>query len=273
MNLVRHVPPSRLRECVEIFWLRDNSQPAHHENREAILPDGRPHLVINLSEDAVRVFPQVMNAACDTLDGAVFCGAHCSPYAILPTASLVMGVHFRAGGAYPFFPIPQDELRDLRIPLVELYGSAAGALRERLIAARSPSARFAILEDFLLARMRKPPGLHRAVGHALRSFGRAEHASVNDLLRETGLSRRYFSRVFNEQVGLTPKLFQRVQRFQRVTDACATRSELDWTATALDAGYYDQAHFIHDSRAFSSVAPSEFLAARVKQRNHLPIAG
>lgn len=272
MKLVKYVPRSRLRECVELFWLRDNSEPAHQEKREAILPDGRPHLVINLSEDAVRVFPRVLDASCETLDGSVFCGAHSSPYAILPTASIVMGVHFRAGGAYPLFPMPQEELRELRIPLSKLYGSAAGELREQLLEAASTSARFDLLENFLLGRMQRPPVLHRAVAHALLSFRRAEATSVNDLLQVTGLSRRYFSRVFREQVGLTPKLFQRVQRFQRITNACATRREIDWTMTALEAGYYDQAHFIHDFRTFSSVTPSEFLVARMTQRNHLRIA-
>ena len=271
MKLMRYIPRSRLRDCVELLWLRDNSEPAHQEKREAILPDGRPHLVINLSEDAVRVFPNVQDASCDTLDGTVFCGAHSSPYAILPTASVVMGVHFRAGGAYPLFAM-QEELRNLRIPLAELCGKAAGELREQLLAAPSTAARFAVLEKFLLARMQSSRVLHRAVAHALRSFTGAESMSVNDLLRETGLSRRYFSRVFSEQVGLTPKLFQRVQRFQRIMEACATRSELGWTTTALEAGYYDQAHFIHDFRAFCSVTPSEYLAARVTQRNHLPIA-
>lgn len=272
MKLLKNVPRSRLRECVELFWLRDNSEPAHDDEREAILPDGRPHLVINLSEDAVRVFPKVMNTRCDTLDGTIFCGAQSSPYAVLPTASTVMGVHFYPGGAYPFFPMPQEELHDLRIPLAELYGSAAGQLREQLLAARSAAARFDVLENFLLARMRRPTVLHRSVAHALHSFTRAEPARVNELLRVTGLSRRYFSRIFSQQVGLTPKLFQRVQRFQRITDACAMRDQMDWTATALEAGYYDQAHFIHDFRSFSSVTPSEFLAARVTQRNHLPIA-
>ena len=271
MKLVTYVPRSPLRDCVELLWLRDNSEPAHQEKREAILPDGRPHLVINLSEDAVRVFPNVLDASCETLAGTVFCGAHSLPYAILPTASVVMGVHFRAGGAYPLFAMPQQELHNLRISLAQLCGKAAGELRERLLEASSTAARFGVLENFLLSRMQRPPILHCAVTHALRSFVRAETMTVNDLLRETGLSRRYFSRVFSEQVGLTPKLFQRVQRFQRIMDACATRSEMDWTATALDVGYYDQAHFIHDFRAFCSVTPSAFLAARATQRNHLLI--
>jgi AraC-like DNA-binding protein len=271
MTILKYEPRSRLRECVELFWLRDNSEPVHAEKREAILPDGRPHLVINLSEDAVRVFPQVMNASCDTLDGSVFCGAHSSPYAILPTAAVVIGVHFRAGGAYPLLRMPAEELHDFRIPLAELYGSAAAELREQLLDARSAAARFAILERFLLRRLQGSHLLHRAVRYAVSAFEHDAFLSVAGVLGKIGLSERRFSQVFSEQVGLTPKLFQRVRRFQRTMASMPSHGEVDWAGTASANGYYDQAHLINDFRAFSSVTPSEFFASRILQRNHLPL--
>jgi AraC-like DNA-binding protein len=273
MTTVIHRLRAPLAEYVELLWLRDNSMPAHNENREAILPDGRAHLVINLSENAVRIFHRVRDASVETLDGSAFCGPQSSPYAILPTASIVMGVHFRAGGAFPFLSVPAEEFHNARVPLDVIYGTAAHELRDRLIAATSPARKFAILEAFLLERMLRPHALHRAVVYGVRSFESRRSPAVSDVLREIGISARRFSRVFSEQVGLTPKLFQRVQRFQRSITALPASPDVDWASAALEAGYYDQAHFIHDFRCFCSVTPSVFVAARIAQPNHLPLSG
>lgn len=229
--------------------------------------------MINLSEDAVRIFHHARDASVETFDGSVFCGAQSSPYAILPTASVVIGVHFRAGGAFPFLRIPAEEFHNARIPLDIIYGAGARELRERLIAAASPPRKFAILEEFLLRRMLPARALHGAVLHGLRWLEGNGSPGVTEVVRETGLSERRFSRVFSEQVGMTPKLFQRVRRFQRTIATLPRRTEIDWASAALDAGYYDQAHFIHDFRAFSSVTLGAFVAARIGQPNHLPLSG
>lgn len=272
MQLIKYQPCPPLRDCIELFWLRDSSSAVSAHSREAILPDGRAHLVINLSEDVVRVFRKVSEGPCETLDGSVFCGAHSSPYAIMPAALLVLGVYFRAGGARALLPLPADELHNLRVPLRGIYGRATEELRYQLVNAPSHQARFTLLERFLVERMQRSIPLHRSVAYALRSFEDRRDVIVNDLLCETGLSRRYFSRVFSEQVGLTPKLFQRVRRFQRIIELCSTATEIEWAQVALNAGYYDQAHFIHDVREFCAVTPSTYRSAAVLQRNHMPLA-
>jgi AraC-like DNA-binding protein len=90
-------------------------------------------------------------------------------------------------------------------------------------------------------------------------------------VEQIGLSSRRFSRIFSEQVGLTPKVFHRVQRFQRTMGSVASTRKVDWARLAVEAGYYDQAHFIHEFHSFCSVTPSTFLGTTLGQRNHLPL--
>jgi AraC-like DNA-binding protein len=111
------------------------------------------------------------------------------------------------------------------------------------------------------------------VAYAIHAFQRNPSPTISDVLGEIGLSERRFSRVFSEQVGLTPKLFHRVQRFQRTISSLPAMSDVDWARTAVDAGYYDQAHLIHEFRSFCSITPSVFIERKIDQRNHLPLQG
>ena len=84
-------------------------------------------------------------------------------------------------------------------------------------------------------------------------------------------SQRRFIQLFSNEVGLTPKLFCRVNRFQRVVRSLASIEEVDWAEVALDCGYYDQAHFIHDFQDFAGITPSAYLEHCTEHLNHVPL--
>ena len=168
--------------------------------------------------------------------------------------------------------MPADELGNVRAPLDALWGRAASELKERLLEARTWMARFRIVEDVLLARLAGLPVQHPAVAFALNAIQAAPHAhTIGRLTERIGLSPRRFIEVFAAEVGLTPKVFCRVHRFQRVLALIERNAEIDWTDVALAGGYYDQAHFIHDFRAFSGITPTAYILAGVRERNHVPL--
>jgi AraC-like DNA-binding protein len=74
-----------------------------------------------------------------------------------------------------------------------------------------------------------------------------------------GLSHKHFISEFRREVGLTPKLFCRVRRFQQVLAQIHSRACVSWTDVAYNCGYFDQAHFINDFRLFAGVNPSTYL--------------
>ena len=76
--------------------------------------------------------------------------------------------------------------------------------------------------------------------------------------------------LFTAEVGLTPKVFSRLRRFRRALDRVADRPAVDWTVIALECGYYDQAHFIHDFRSFAGMTPTAYEQCRVSL-NHVAI--
>ena len=102
-------------------------------------------------------------------------------------------------------------------------------------------------------------------------FGQPDQAGPTPVADRVGLCRRQFIDVFRTQVGLTPKLFCRVRRFQDVLTHIDGHRRVAWAAVAQACGYFDQAHFIHDFQAFSVLNPAAFLAVRGENRNHVPL--
>ena len=127
-----------------------------------------------------------------------------------------MGVHFRPGGAFPFFGLPMSELVDTHVELETLWGRTGGELRERLRNATRPIDKFRVLEAMLVTRLRRLSIQGDVVQYALDALSRSGATTVHDVTQRVGLSHRRFIQVFKAQVGLTPKLFYRVQRFQRI---------------------------------------------------------
>lgn len=163
-------------------------------------------------------------------------------------------------------------MRNADEPLDALWGTKAAELRARLLEAWTPEAKFRVLERVLLAQAARPPAHHPAVALALEEFrGTPRIRTVKEVSERTGLSQRRFIQLFRREVGLTPKLFCRVLRFQEVIRLVGSGRRAEWAEVALRCGYFDQAHFLHDFRGFSGTTSTSYLANRGEHPNHVPL--
>jgi len=271
MLYLTHKPSPPLSDFVEVFWLYEGYDVPHR--RERLLPDGSVELVVNLKEDRIRVYDSDQAGDFHMIPGCVISGPR-SEFFVIDTdsAASTIGVHFKAGGAFPFFRFPPAELSNQSIGLDCLWGTASSRLRQRLLEAATPQRKFSVLERCLLEELRKPLERHPAVAFALHEFlRRAQAPSVSQVVDKVGFSQRRFIEIFGNEVGLTPKLFSRVSRFQKVIRTAHVHRNINWIQLALDCGYYDQAHFIHDFQAFAGITPSEYLERRTPHVNHVPM--
>jgi AraC-like DNA-binding protein len=254
------VPRGVLGEFVELIWLYDAQPRAHGQER--LLPMATTELVIDLD---VRMADSPM---------ALLVGPH-SEHWVLDTsrAAAAIGVHFRPGGAFPFFGVPAGELHNVRVSLDALWGSNAALMVEQVLAGSSPDAKFDVLERLLLGAARTLTR-HRAVDFALRKLSAPLlRGSITEVADTVGMSQRRFLERFRGQVGMAPKLYARVQRFQAVVVGVQTLREVNWADIAAGCGYYDQAHFIHDFRAFAGFTPAQYFALKGADLNHVPLPG
>ena len=101
--------------------------------------------------------------------------------------------------------------------------------------------------------------------------GAAGVATVREVARSTGWSERRFSQVFREEVGLPPKVWCRIQRFQRAVQQLHAGADMQWADLALDCGFYDQSHFANEFKAFSGIDATTYSALRSRWANHIVV--
>lgn len=271
-------PIDFLSNFVDRFWHYEGYKAKHLTER--ILPLGTIELVINLQQDELRIYDVTNPESCKRLSGSVVSGAYDRGFiSDTEEEAFIMGVHFRPGGAFPFLDVPVDELANKHIDLEALWGPTAIQMRDRLCEAQSPAKRFQLLHEALTNHLFRRPESHYAVSAALNIFASAyPNSTIRDVAKYVGLSQRRFIQVFKSEVGMKPKLFSRIQRFNRTRAFLEENTVLDWVALSVDQGYFDQSHMIREFNEFSGLSPAHFISNQNRLRfdgahikhNHLP---
>ena len=258
-----YTPPAPLSAYVDFFWLHEEQAQPHTQERA--LPTGKPALWIDLGGDPLQVATQQHPHRLTTFRTSTLLGASSRWSIVEPGRDIArMGVLFTPGGAAAFFAPPAAELHDTTVPLDALWGdSAADEFRERLLAESTPEARFRALERALLARCAHTTNQHPAVSFALRALrGTPQVRTIKQVVEQIALSHRQLVRAFHSEVGMTPKRFGRVRRFQEVLDRVGCERHVSWGEIALRCGYADQAHLSRDFHEFAGVSPTSYLRER-----------
>jgi AraC-like DNA-binding protein len=239
----RERPPRlELRDYLACVW---SLRPARR-HEDAILPDGCMDIVWR---------PGVGVEVAGTDTGPV-------PVTRVPGRT-VLGVRFRPGAAPAILGLPASELRDLRVPLAELWGSDAERLQEEIAVASSAADRQRLLQRALsrrLAGAERPDAIVAGAVDALRANGLRR---VDGLGEALGISERQLRRRFHAAVGYGPKTLARVLRFQRMLALSGDRNGDGLALLALEAGYADQAHMTAECTRLAGQPPARLLASRV----------
>ena len=261
-TLTTYRPCAELAADVAEMWEVEGVQAYR---RDQVLPCGDVIVLFNLGQPQYLVEPDHQTAfrtawVSGLQQRSLITEAH--------DGSHLIGLRLTPPGARRLMRLDMHELTNAVVPLDAVLGPAAAALLDRLRNAVGRSTRFALLEQALLARLRTAPAVDPVVGWAWRSLlashGRARIAELAD---DIGCSRKHLAGRFRDAVGMAPKPFARLLKFARAIDLIETGNPVDLPDLAQACGYYDQAHFNREFRAFSSSTPGAYL------RQRLPDAG
>ena len=240
------------------------------------MPTGEMHLVFRLSGPSICIYNNPGDDAASDLGHAVINGPRARFYAKdVAAPSGAIGVQLLPGAAQALLGMPADELAGQHVRLEDIWGSGANLMREQLLAAPSPDEKLRCLEMLLRSRLEgsQTSTAHPMVALALQQFRTGSR--VEEAVAQSGYSHRQFIRLFSQSVGLPPKLYCRVQRFQQALQLM--RGEMParlpaLTDVALGAGYSDQPHFNRDFLEFSGLTPEQYRAAQPMSPNHVPVS-
>lgn len=272
MTLHSYIPAAPLSHFVNEIWLWEGYHPPHPKER--ILPGGVMELVINLSEEGFRMYYPADPYQPHRFHGPLVAGPRSEHFLVDTTRpASILGVYFKPGAALPFFKTSGRELHNLHVPLDTFWQARAHDLYCRLLEAKSPAERFHIVEQALLVQLARYQARHRAIGFALSAFHSTPHMqTVKQVVNQIGLSPTRFIQVFSEEIGLTPKLYCRVLRFQEALRLSVQRGATNWADIALSCGYYDQSHFINDFQELAGISPTLYFPQNPEHRTNLPVA-
>ncbi len=164
--------------------------------------------------------------------------------------------------AYQFFPVPMQALTNNTVALSDVWHEMGTALEDKLANLYTNEARAEMIQKYLLQLLASDKcDLHVAycLNEAQRSGG---SIAVSKLSTGVGLSQRQLSRRFQQHVGLSPKEYLRVFRFINSLQHLKKYPHISLTEVACQSGYYDQAHFIRDYKAYTGHSPGEVINAQ-----------
>jgi AraC-like DNA-binding protein len=229
-------PGEKLRSRVECFWTGDSGDAAESHR---VFPDGCIDILYRRQEG--RSWLDIVGAMTTFED------------VTMPAGAKILGVRFRPGGVHGLARQASDDWTGRSIDLSAVTPREARWIKQQLDDDASPSRIAAILESALDSNA---DAAQRAIAHLEKEHGMVDLQWVAD---QANMSERQFRRVCLARTGLSPKQLCRALRFRHALAKLREGQRGDLTNIALDCGYYDHAHFAHEFREWSGLAPSEFI--------------
>lgn len=251
MRYAEHIPHSDLLPYVKCIWVLE----ADYLQSELIIPDGCIELIFHF-EDLYEVD---QNGATRNQGRAFIFGQIEQAIRLTPSGKTGMvGVRFHPFGLAAFSKVPLREFTNMSVDLPSIWGTEARELEDQLREALSNKERITLLEAFLLKRIRPIEPLRRlqfAMGTLKEP---TERLDFQKLCYQLNLSERQMERQFARYVGIGAKRLHRIYRLQKAIQLIERNNGTNLTHIAMDAGYYDQAHFNRDFKSIVHQSPRAY---------------
>jgi AraC-like DNA-binding protein len=269
-----HEPVFPLKHFIESFIYFDGITAPH--NLDRFLPDGNTEIIIDLTGNSQSIYDNETLREIQICRDAWVSGVRTRPITIPSgTGNRMLVVAFKKGKAFPFYPFPMSELVDKVADADLVFGRSFRDLREQLLTAKSIERMFQLVELFLLQQAGDAiceDISTKCVDYALSNIlHKPTLRRLHQLSDEIGYSQKHFIDLFRRQVGLSPKQYLKIMRFQKAILAIENNKSIQWSQIALESGYYDQAHFIHDFKLFSGFTPNEYIKRKTSTLNYIPV--
>lgn len=266
-----HIPRFPLSQFIEVLIYFDDVRFDHNFDR--FLPNGDTEILIDFHDTPQYIYDNHSLKEIQACHHVWASGLRTEPITIpAGNKSEMMVISFKKGQAAPFFPFPMDEIADSVVDADLVWGLDFAFLREKVLETRDIDVRFRLVEDFLIQKFHSQLELNPCVAYAIGEMGeRPDALSIKRMNEKIGYSQKHFIEIFRRQVGVTPKSYLKIMRFQKAIRTIDAADVVDWRQVSLACGFYDQAHFINDFRHFSGFTPSHYARIHTNYQNYVPV--
>lgn len=271
MIFEHYIPAWPLNQFIECFVYYRDYNPDHSIDR--FLPDGNLNVIIDLTDYPKYIYDNETLKEIQTCRNVWFSGVR-TKYITIPSGrdSEMFVIYFHKGKGYPFVEAPLSELTDSVVDGDLVLTNEIMNLREMLLETPLIAQKFITAENYLLKKFQHKLIVNPFIDFAVKKIiEMPNQMSIEHISNKVGYSQKHLIKLFKDKVGLTPKAFLKVIRFQKAIQEIAAAKQVSWTSIAYDSGFYDQAHFINDFKSFSGYTPQQYLEKQYDYLNYIAV--
>ncbi|WP_373494275.1 DUF6597 domain-containing transcriptional factor [Aquiflexum sp.] len=171
----------------------------------------------------------------------------------------MIGIVLKASSLHNFFGLNMASMVNKRLNLGDFLGEKGHKIHQEIKSETSIEARIKILENFLIFYSETVKRNLSIIDEAIDFIDQKNGMlTIDEVLSQFKISRRYLEKKFQEKVGISPKLYARIKRFGYLSNKVVHNQEVDWQDIVFENGFHDQSHLAKDYKAFNQMNPSEY---------------
>lgn len=253
MLFERIAPPKKLERFIECYWVVESTNTTPEIQK--IIPDGFPEIIFHYG-DSYKI--NIKNKW-ELQSKSLIAGQIKKHFFLQNTGrSGVFGIKFRPAGLMHLFSTPMYELTDKALPLSEIKNFFFLKLEREIFNCKGYKEMIVVVNQFLQEQAKQQEQYNDTIDKAVDLIFKSNGTlAVNELAKNLFSTERQLQRLFRKYIGLSPKFYARIIRFNYIFQLIQKKNT-SWLDVTYHSGYFDQSHFIRDFKAFTGEDPSQY---------------
>jgi hypothetical protein len=272
MQFTPHHLKESLAPYIDIIFHYSGLMPDH--SIERVVPKGHVLIIFELDDMVRHTYDPKTLKPNGTFTKAWVVGMHKNFLSISahPDSEMFV-IQFKAAGSYPFFHQPIHTWNEKIVAAESVFGADILQLRQEMMGVASPQEKFELADTWLQGRLDPAKVPSTDLLKMLASLQQGAATDFPEIIASYPNTQKHLIDQFKKYIGLTPKSYQRVLRFNEILEQIQQQSQISWAQVAYQCGYTDQSHFIKEFKYFSGFNPKDFIGQDFHQQetNFFPL--